>query len=325
MSFQRQSVKSIFKKIENCWLASGTPLDFVAAMRRTLPVLDQNKHLEGQPIRWAALPGACCQAVGGDPQLVEDFAAAWFLFYVGAHLMDKIEDQEVQKFPPSELGPEAGINIASGLYFSASLLLEGLHNLSITNQFASEINTEFYNAFLRMCSGQQRDLARPAPSLSEYWEIAADKSGIFFSMACRLGARFGTSEQSRLESYGIFGEQVGILIQVLDDLEDFRESGAMFKTISFEVLRRSLPVIYALEVLPEKEADLLIEELNQAQNEKFASAAFERIEKSGASLYILAEIERMRDLAKTSLERAQPIPPAGEVLYGLLGDLTYQF
>lgn len=294
-------------------------------MRRALPFIDQETRPEQHPLIWAALPGACCQAAGGDPRLVDNFAAAWFLFYVAAHMMDKIEDQDVQEYPQPGLGPGAGINIASGLYFTASLLLESLHVTNSSSSRASEINSDFYKAFLRMCSGQQRDLDHPAPSLPEYWENAADKSGIFFSIACRLGARFGTTEPAILTHYGNFGLQVGMLVQALDDLEDYRESGIAFRGISFQVLRRSLPVIYALDVLPEQEAALLIKDLKQSEDESSARAAFTRIEKSGASLYILTEIERLRDLARTSLECAQPLAPADEALYSLLGDLTYQF
>lgn len=294
-------------------------------MRRALPFLRSEVQLTKNPIKWAALPEICCQAVGGDPHDVIGFTSAWLLYYVAAHLMDKVEDQDEQEGPWSEWGPGASINIASGLYFTASLLLTDLYTHKKTASIAFEINRDFYRSFLQMCSGQQRDLTQLAPSLSNYWNNAADKSGVFFSIACRLGARLGTSKKQLLDEYETFGRQVGTLIQVLDDLEEYQESGAGFKKVSFQVLRKSLPVIYALEVLPEPEAALLINELKQAEYELAAREAFERIDRSGASYYILTEIERLREQAKTSLERAQPMPPADGALYGLLGELTYQF
>lgn len=256
---------------------------------------------------------------------VENFAAAWLLFYVAAHMMDKVEDQDVPAGPWSQGGPGVSINIASGLYFTASWLLNGLYEQAGSLTFASDVNEAFYRSFLVMCGGQQRDLVQPAPTLSQYWGNASDKSGVFFSMACRLGARFGTTDQALLDSYADFGKDIGILIQVLDDLEDFQESGMGFSEVTFQVLRRSLPVIYALEVLPGQEAAQLIEELQQAEQAEMARAAYERIENSGASFYIITEMERLRGRARSSLERAHPNQPAEARLMGLLEELTYQF
>ena len=294
-------------------------------MHRALPYFGEQDQVEHSPLKWAALPGICCQAAGGDPRWVDGFAAAWLLYYVAAHIMDKVEDQDNLEGIWQEWGPRVAINIASGLYFSASLLLTDLYSQNKSSAIANEINGNFYQAFLRMCGGQQRDLTQPDPSLPDYWDNANDKSGVFFSMACRLGARFATSDKPTLDCYEEFGRNIGILIQILDDLEDYQGSGEGFGKVSFQVIRRSLPVIYALEVLPKQEASLFKEELERAFDHQAAKAAFERIEKSGASYYIITEMERLRSQARTSLERAQPIQPSDKVLFDLLGDLTYHF
>jgi hypothetical protein len=65
--------------------------------------------------------------------------------------------------------------------------------------------------------------------------------------------------------------------------------------------------------------------MGQAVDGQSADAAFKRIEKSGASFYIITEMERLRSQARISLERAQPKQPAEKMLIDLLGDLTYQF
>ena len=294
-------------------------------MHRALPFFGEQSEFEHTPLKWAELPGLCCQAAGGDPRWVDGFAAAWLLYYVAAHIMDKVEDHDILEGIWEEWRPRVSINIASGLYFSASLLLTDLNTSQKYPSLVSEINRDFYQAFLRMCSGQQRDLTQPEPSLADFWDNANDKSGIFFSIACRLGARFATSDNLKLECYEEYGRNIGILIQILDDLEDYQGSGEGFGKVDTHVIRRSLPVIYALEVLPEQETILLEEELGQALNHQAAEAAYKRIEKSGATLYIITEMERLRSQARTSLERAQPEQPADKVLYNMLGDLTYQF
>jgi len=304
---------------------SGASSSFIEVMHRALPFFGEQGQSEQNPLKWSALPGFCCQAAGGDPRWVDGFAAAWLLYYVAAHIMDKVEDQDILESPWQECGSRVSINIASGLYFSASLLLTDLYSQNESLASANEINRDFYRAFLRMCAGQQRDLTQPEPSLSDYWDNANDKSGVFFSMACRLGARFATSDNLKLQCYEEYGRNIGILIQILDDLEDFQGSGEGFGKVTMQVIQRSLPVIYALEVLPDQECILLKKELEQAYNQQAAAAAFKRIEKSGASYYIITEMERLRSQARSSLERAQPEQPADMELFDLLGDLTYQF
>ncbi len=139
-------------------------------MHRALPFIGDKDQPEHNPLKWAALPGICCQAAGGDPRRVDGFAAAWLLYYVAAHIMDKVEDQDILESPWQEWGPRVSINIASGLYFSASLLLTDLNSQDESPAIANEINRDFYRAFIRMCGGQQRDLTQSEPSLSDYWE-----------------------------------------------------------------------------------------------------------------------------------------------------------
>ena len=88
---------------------------------------------------WSALPGLCCQAAGGRAQLAEPVAAAWLLFYVAAHLMDDLEDQDNPDPWWRSLGPGAAINIATGLYFSAGLALQELSSLPLDAQTVQQV------------------------------------------------------------------------------------------------------------------------------------------------------------------------------------------
>ena len=69
-------------------------------------------------------------------------------------------------------------------------------------------------------NGQHRDLSIEHLNLEHWSQIAAAKSGEFFSLACRSGARLGKIDQRRIAGYSTFGFHLGMMLQILDDLVD---------------------------------------------------------------------------------------------------------
>lgn len=278
---------------------------------------------ERSPLRWVMLPGLCCQAAGGDPEWADDLSSAWFLFYSAAHLMDSIEDRDDPHPWWAEIGPGAAINVASGLYFSASLAINSLNQKLTTPETTTEVTDEFYRTMLAMCAGQQRDLDNPTPELAQYWQIAAEKSGLFFALACRSGARLATQDSSRINGFNQFGHHLGVLIQVLDDLAEWQDSEEKPKLNIRDNISRTLPVIYALEVMPPTDRFRLREILQEQEGDERLSKEFrDLVEGCGAPVYMMTEIEHHTNLAKIGLEHAAPLHPAGKNLVTLLDDLV---
>lgn len=291
-------------------------------MRQTFPSIGEEVELaQRSPLRWAFLPGLCCQAAGGEVRWADEVAAAWLLYYVAAHIMDTIEDQDEPDPRWASLGIGPALNIASGLYFSASLLLSRSRFPSPHSLDGSQSH-EFYRRFLVMCGGQHRDLLQRDSSLDSYWVHAREKSGAFFALACRSGASLASSERAKLDAYHQFGENIGIAVQLLDDLEDFKPPDAKQSLASYRGLSHSLPLRYALEVLPEPQKARLLLEVEQAASDWSALAhVFELVESSGASMFLLLQLEKYRTQAYRSLQEAQPHPHAAQYLEALVQSL----
>jgi geranylgeranyl diphosphate synthase, type I len=289
-------------------------------MRRALQPGEGPSASNGkQSSRWALLPGLCCQAAGGDPHWADDVAAAWLLYYVAADLMDTVEDRDEPDAWWAGLGPGFALNVASGLYFSASQALNHLQFQPETKSAASEVTKSFYNSFLKMCNGQHADLLQAEPTLQQYWETASGKSGVFFSLACQAGARLAANNGTCLDGYAEFGHHLGLLVQILDDLDDFRSPNVADSLPALSSLSRSLPLAYALEVYPEEIGVRLRDELRASRlDPQGARHTWELIEGSGAAMYMLAEMERHRTKALIALQRANPLEPAGEQLASLI-------
>jgi len=304
-------------------LGVGAWPDFIKAMHEAVPSGSSDKKgPDRDPTKWALLPGLCCQAAGGDARWADSLAAAWLLFYIAADIMDSVEDQDEPDPWWQESGPGMAINVASGLYFSASQVLNRLYQYEATQSAAPDVTKKFLNDFLIMCSGQHRDLTNPEPSLDQYWQIAAAKSGCFFGLACQAGARLGTDMLKKISSYQQYGYHLGMLIQILDDLEDFHDLQSSSTSIKWTTLKRSLPVVYALQMYSGSNERQLRQCLNDASGDnKAAEEAVALLEGSGVVVYLISEMARHRDQAIKNLEQANPQQVAAEFLETFVRDI----
>jgi geranylgeranyl diphosphate synthase type I len=265
--------------------------------------------------RWAELPGLCCQAAGGCSDWADDLTVAWLLFYAAANIMDKVQDQDEPAEWWRTLGPGAALGAASGLYFSASLALNLLLYGEHTRPAAAEVIQDFYNSFLEMTSGQYGDLLNQNPSLEQYWSYVAAKSGSFFGLACRSAARLAIQDGERLHHFGRYGHHLGVLVQIRDDLDDIRPPSGGTVPGQRKELSRSLPIVYALAVLPEVEREQLQRRLVAApDDETTAREVIHLLNEINVPLYLVAEMERHRQLALGAIRSATSLSPARESL-----------
>jgi heptaprenyl diphosphate synthase len=120
-----------------------------------------------------------------------------------------------------------------------------------------------------------------------YLQAMERKTAMSFSLACESGAALVESRTRWIWALSQFGRRFGRAFQVMDDLLDFvqplSESG---KAQSTDLLRRrySLPLIYALEELPQAHVARSIlagqsytaEELREATTSIIATGGFMR-------------------------------------------------
>lgn len=313
-------INSVREKIELSWADSAAWPGYLEAVRLAVSSAQGSSASEERDLsNWALLPGLCCQAAGGDPHWADDIAAAWILLYLAADLMDSVEDGDEPDPWWSDLGPGAAINVATGLFFSGSRALNRIYDRRETSWIAGQLVEGFHNCFLVMCSGQHLDLTVPNLDLENYWKIAQAKSGAFFEFACRAGASLATDDPEKLGHFSDFGRQVGMLVQIMDDLEELLALGEGCALAKQSRLTRSLPVIYALEVLPEHKRHSLQVCLDRAVHDPVSREnAFSLIEQSGIALYLYTVIEHHKSQAAFSLEAAKPQFSAGETLSAFL-------
>lgn len=289
-------------------------------MRLLLP----EEHIEpGRNDRWALLPGLCCQAAGGKAEFALEVSAAWVLLYLAGHLIDSVEDndkvEEIEKLG----GPGSAINVANAYFLSAALMLDEFSEKVNSKNQAHHVRADFYNTILVMTSGQHQDINYPQLSLKQWWQVAEAKTGSFFALACRSGAQLGTEDEEKIALLSEFGLHLGLMLQVHDDIEDLQLLMANGIAEMPNGFQRSLAITYASEVLPDSEASMLAELVSGQMDEpEEINIVIDMLDRIGTGLYLLAEMERLYTSGVNSLQKAGPLPPAGDELLAMIGGLN---
>ncbi|MCB0005669.1 MAG: polyprenyl synthetase family protein [Anaerolineales bacterium] len=275
------------------------------------------------------LPWYWNQAFAGPADAVVTVAAAWRLLYTCLSLLDDLEDGDFSagKWAMTELLPDAALkfppaalNVSTGLIAQTGLLLAGLGEDDLPAGAASDIQQAFFRTLLAMTQGQHGDLTLKEPTLDEAWQICVAKSGLWFRLGCWAGARTVTAADDRLAQAATFGENLGLLIQLGDDLTDLW-GGEDKQSDLLQGERWSLPVAYSMSVLPAADRAHLATLLASAGQDRDAEAAARNIViQSGAPLFLSVKAKSCRAQAEAALSAAGLSAAAAEPLMALLAE-----
>ncbi len=318
-----QAQARLRKTVESTLAKSAVSAEYQTVMLAALPLFSAEKYSHKNE-RWLLLPELCYKACGGEDAMADAISAAWYLFYVAAYIMDHAEDS-IDGFEPA-LPMPAGqmINIASGHFFLANLILIEFLQSDPASAARSSIVNNFQIQLLRMCDGQQRDLNTQDYTLRKYYDIVQQKSGTFFSLACWAGARLATHEEKILQAYANFGSHLGILIQILDDLEDWHDLQNGNGKLDYKKYQRILPALYAAEVIPSEQRrhfHEIVLKLTDDPQDELLHEYMDIVEKAGAGLYMLTMMMREFDLARSAIADIHPDNPADKMLLSMVGSL----
>ena len=182
-------------------------------------------------------------------QAVHHVAAAWELGNFAATCLDAWQDGDTDDALWRELGPHLTVNLSIGLI---TLSLRTLTRLAKTDLLplpvALELKEGFEDTLLRMVEGQHADLGDDL-TLDDYAAVAAAKSGSLFRLACWSGAVVAGAPVEVADRYGAFGEALGLLIQVWNDL--YGLEGALGKQDRGH--QRTLPMLATLALAKQSE------------------------------------------------------------------------
>jgi len=194
-------------------------------------------HLGWEDAQGAPLPGPAgrlnrpllcllsCQAVDGDYRRALPAAAAVELLHNFSLVHDDIQDRSPTRRHRRTVwqiwGEGQAINAGDALFALAHLAAQGLVERGASPREALQVLALLDRAALTLCEGQVRDLSyeeRREVSLEDYLAMARAKAGSLLGAAAASGSLLGGAREAAVEAFWRFGEELGIALQVHDDL-----------------------------------------------------------------------------------------------------------
>lgn len=246
------------------------------------------------------------EALGADMKKVSDFLVIPEIAHNGTIVIDDIEDSaELRRGKPAlhkVYGEDIAINCGNAMYFLPLQVVEDKKNdIPIDTLF--RVYSIYLEEMRNLHYGQALDITwhkgilRKEPSIEEYLQMTAFKTGTLARMAARLAVALSGKDDIIEEKFGKFAESIGIAFQIQDDLLDIittdKEREAFGKSYGNDISegKRSLAVIYSLLNLKDEKRKKLITILNShTKDKKKINEAIDLIQESGA-------IEFSRDTA----------------------------
>jgi geranylgeranyl pyrophosphate synthase len=172
-----------------------------------------------------ALLAHCYELAGGGGQCPDEYGALVEILHAGSLIIDDIEDASSSRRGGPALhlmhGVPVALNAANWMYFWGLSLIEDLP-LSAAAQLA--LHRQAVRTLLRCHHGQCLDLTANVYALSQA-DVASVtrataelKTGALLELAAVLGAAAAGTPAQETEDFARFGREIGIALQMLDDL-----------------------------------------------------------------------------------------------------------
>ncbi len=248
----------------------------VEALQKALAVPIWN-FLDRGGKRWRPLLMLlCCEAVGGNPDKIIKFAAIPEFIHNGTLIIDDIEDNsDFRRGKPvlhKLFGMDITVNAGNTMYYLPFLLIEKSKLSDATKRRMYDVITiECLKCHLGQATdiywhnGKKSDIKE-----GEYLQMCANKSGVLARISAKLGAILGGAGERQVFALGRFGETLGVVFQIQDDILNITQSKSIGKEEGDDINegKRTLMVLHVLKVGSKKDKKRLVEILEMHTNDE---------------------------------------------------------
>jgi len=197
-----------------------------------------------------------CQAVGGNTLQAIPAAAAIELIHNFSLIHDDIEDASYERRHRPTVwklwGQSQAINAGDAMFTLAYLALVRLKEKGIAGEKIANCAEVLSRACLELCEGQYLDIEyenRLDITVEDYLGMAAKKTAALFAVSTSLGAYLGDKDTELVDSFHLFGKELGIAYQIYDDVLGIwgakESTGKSASDISQR--KKTLPVVHGLQ------------------------------------------------------------------------------
>jgi len=222
-----------------------------------------------------------------------------------------------------------GAPSANRLWGNSVAILVGDFLFARASTTVAELGVEYVHlqaeTFSRLVQGQIAETKGPDDGqdpLGHYIQVIADKTGSLIAASARFGGMVSEASPERLDALTAFGEEVGLVFQLSDDLIDIT-SETTGKTPGTD-LREGVPTLPVLMLRAGNDpADAALLELidGDLSSDEALAAALAGLRAHPVMGRAKAEVERRADVARSHLE-CLPDGAAKEALLQVCTDLV---
>jgi geranylgeranyl diphosphate synthase type I len=137
------------------------------------------------------------------------------------------------------------------MYALAYLALLGLKEKGMADGEIAGAVKMLSLACLDLCEGQYLDVeyeSRLDIRVEDYLDVAARKTAALFALSTSMGAYLGSQDSRLVDSFHLFGKELGIAYQICDDILGIwgGEEGVGKSATDISQRKKTLPVVYGL-------------------------------------------------------------------------------
>ncbi|MGZ4960085.1 MAG: octaprenyl diphosphate synthase [Methylomonas sp.] len=195
-------------------------------------------------------------------------------------------------------GNAASVLVGDYLYSSAFEMM-----VSTSNMRVMEILSKTTTAIAEGEVLQLLNCNNPDTTEEKYLEVIARKTAILFSTATRLAAVISAADSATEEALAIYGQQLGVAFQLIDDALDYKASTEeLGKNLGDDLAegKPTLPLIYAIQHGTEQQAKIVVDAIRQGSREAF-NEVYEVVKATQAIEYTEQCADRAAEKAIESL------------------------
>jgi len=195
----------------------------------------------GKP--WPLLPLIVCESISGHYGHAIPAAATIQLLMAAGDVFDDIEDADSPESLSSKCGPAVATNVATTLIILAGRAIARLKVKGVEDNIIVRVMDTVNSLYTNACAGQHLDLSLSSDiAISEdvYLRTIEMKSASQIECACYIGALLANADQKLIDTFAMFGHNLGMAAQITNDIQGITRGSDIVKR------KITLPVIYAL-------------------------------------------------------------------------------
>lgn len=188
---------------------------------------------------------------GGISDVTQHAAVGLELLHTASLVHDDVVDESGERRGQASVNAtydnKVAVLVGDYILSTALLYVSRTHSEVIVRALAELGRTLSDGEILQLTNIQNQEISEEV-----YYEVIKRKTAALFETCAAIGAMSAGASQADVEAAAKFGQAIGIIFQIRDDIFDYYDSKAIGKPTGNDMAegKLTLPVIYALKAAP---------------------------------------------------------------------------